>query len=347
MNINFILPSLRKCAPNDIAVLLIDYLLSKNINVKVFIFNNYNEYSLSCEVSCINFSKFIKIDKDELVHSMGFFPDCYLGILVILQKVSRFNVITTIHSDLDKDIIDLYGHLKGLFYSIIWLFFILFIGNHVFLNRFQRKRFYLLSYFSSSRVIPNGYNFSNVQHPRNNLLTSKYYNILFVGSLRKLKGIDLLVSAMPYIVNSRLHIFGDGPLLNKLVDFTNDSQIADRVIFYGHKKNPFSLLDNVDLLVVPSRSEGFSMVVLEAANNSIPILCSDIGSLHSLYCDVGISFYKNNSLDSLISELKFILSSQSNHKAPCYARLKDMYAAESMQSKYFSLYNSIYNLRNS
>ena len=120
---------------------------------------------------------------------------------------------------------------------------------------------------------------------RNDLFTTKKrtINILFVGRLDHQKGLDILLTAFERAIQSRpdlrLHIIGskvrdDGkpislPPSAKITDWVDSDRIDD---WYR----------SADLLVVPSRWEGFGLVVPEAFRNGTPAIVSDRGALPTL-----------------------------------------------------------------
>ena len=116
--------------------------------------------------------------------------------------------------------------------------------------------------------------------------------ILFVGRLQPLKGADVAVQALALAQsanasNARLMIVG-GPsgtagdrTLADLHRLVEDLGLTQRVIFVAPQ--PHHLLPTyyraADICVVPSRSESFGLVALEAAACGIPVVASDVGGL--------------------------------------------------------------------
>src|SRR5699024_360072 len=106
------------------------------------------------------------------------------------------------------------------------------------------------------------------------------YKVMTMGRLSPEKGFDNLIKAFSGIVeanpNARLYILGDGPLkhqLNKLIESLN---LSEHVFLMGQKRNPFNIMKDCELFVLPSYYEGQSMVLLEALTVGIDILASDI-----------------------------------------------------------------------
>jgi D-inositol-3-phosphate glycosyltransferase len=119
--------------------------------------------------------------------------------------------------------------------------------------------------------------------------------LLFVGRIQPLKGVDIAVEALARIENENavLAIVG-GPsgqegagTLAALQARIDELGIRDRVRFFDPQ--PHHLLSTfyraADLCLVPSRSESFGLVALEAAACGTPVVASDVGGLRNNVVD--------------------------------------------------------------
>jgi glycosyltransferase involved in cell wall biosynthesis len=105
--------------------------------------------------------------------------------------------------------------------------------------------------------------------PSNN----KLKRILFVGRLspEKCPGVAIEI-ALELGVDAT--VVGDGQLLNPLKESAERGQM--RIHFAGWQKNPWSLFEDGDLLIIPSSYEGDGLIVIEALQMKIPFLLSNI-----------------------------------------------------------------------
>ena len=116
--------------------------------------------------------------------------------------------------------------------------------------------------------------------------------LLFVGRIQPLKGPDVAIRALGaldrpdaqlVIVGGASGSDGDGELerVHQLVD---ELGLHDRVRFVPPQ--PHHILSSyyraADVVVVPSRSESFGLVALEAAACGVPVVASAVGGLQSL-----------------------------------------------------------------
>lgn len=104
-------------------------------------------------------------------------------------------------------------------------------------------------------------------------------NLVAVGRLDRQKGFDLLLRAMPAILkgnpDARLTIFGDGPERRKLEQMRDQAGLGDVVSLPGSSPVPGAWMDGADILVFPSRYEGFPNVLAEATVTGLPVVSYD------------------------------------------------------------------------
>ena len=121
-------------------------------------------------------------------------------------------------------------------------------------------------------------------------------NFIYVGRLSPEKSLKLLIEAFKTLPQLNLTIVGFGPQEAELKVMG-----AQNVKFAGaveNRKLP-SFLHVSDVLVLPSTSEPWGLVVEEALNNGVPVIVSDrVGCRKDLVtADTGLSFKHNNVKD--------------------------------------------------
>jgi glycosyltransferase involved in cell wall biosynthesis len=79
------------------------------------------------------------------------------------------------------------------------------------------------------------------------------------------------------VPQTRFFLIGDGPLRASLTALAAASGIGDRVVFTGERDDVGRLLAMLDLVVVPSHTEGMSNALLEAMAMARPVLATDVG----------------------------------------------------------------------
>ncbi len=118
--------------------------------------------------------------------------------------------------------------------------------------------------------------------------------LLFVGRIQPLKGVAVAVRALSALTpdhpDARLVVVGgpSGPQggveVARTEALVDELGLRDRVVFVPPQ--PHELLSTYyrasDVCLVPSRSESFGLVALEAAACGTPVVASDVGGLRSL-----------------------------------------------------------------
>lgn len=104
-------------------------------------------------------------------------------------------------------------------------------------------------------------------------------NLVAVSRFVPVKGIDLLINAMQDVLRVHPHailtLVGGGPQESYLRDLARVVKIAGAIRFVGFQTNPYPFIYNADVLVIPSRSEAFSNVALEALALGTPVVATD------------------------------------------------------------------------
>ena len=111
--------------------------------------------------------------------------------------------------------------------------------------------------------------------------------VVCIGRLSRQKGQDVLIEAWPRVARTvdgaRLYLVGDGPDRSEL-----EAKAPGGVVFAGTKADVPDWLAAADVIALPSRWEGMSMVMLEAMATGRPVVASDVaGASEALRGDGG------------------------------------------------------------
>jgi len=137
-------------------------------------------------------------------------------------------------------------------------------------------------------LVPNGVDISEFEGPRPRHEAIRF---LFVGRHVHQKGIDTLLEAAARAqarIGDRfaLQLAGDGPERLRLEHQARDLRLSGSVRFLGSLSRT-ELLEayrGADVLVIPSRYEGFPLVILEAWAAGLPVIATSVGGVPDL-CD--------------------------------------------------------------
>lgn len=134
-------------------------------------------------------------------------------------------------------------------------------------------------------------------------------HIVGLGRLVPERGFDALLGAMESILaefsDVHVSIAGAGPQADDLKKAVAALPNPGQVKLVGHVENKAAFLHSADLVVVPSRRAGTSMVALEAMSLGLPVLVRNTGGLPELIDpDIsGMVFESDETLGETISEM--------------------------------------------
>ncbi|OBB70078.1 glycosyltransferase [Mycobacterium sp. 852014-50255_SCH5639931] len=125
-------------------------------------------------------------------------------------------------------------------------------------------------------VAPNGVALAGDPAPRVRT-AGEPLHLVMLSRIVEHKNPHLLIEALGDLPDMpwRLSIFGDGPDRERLQALT-PAGLCDRVQWRGWSAGPGPALADADLLCVPSRSEAFPLVILEAMARAVPVAASAI-----------------------------------------------------------------------
>ncbi len=109
--------------------------------------------------------------------------------------------------------------------------------------------------------------------------------ILGIGRLAPEKGFDVLIRALDNVPECRLVLAGDGPDRPALEHLAERIGVKDRVEFLGWVSEPWAGQLRPQLVVVPSRFEAMSLVILEAMHAGLPVVATFVGGVPEVVQD--------------------------------------------------------------
>ncbi|BBH22980.1 glycosyl transferase family 1 [Paenibacillus baekrokdamisoli] len=163
---------------------------------------------------------------------------------------------------------------------------------------------------NKASLIYNGIRFSRFKGGNREFMGDGILRIVNVGRItHRIKGQDILIRALHLLKQQgfcsfECHFIGGQydydknslPYLNSLVE---QYGLVDKVKFLGNRNDVPKLLPQYDLFVMPSRTEGFGLVLLEALASGLDVISSNIEGPAELLQDgsLGLLFEVGNERD--------------------------------------------------
>lgn len=154
----------------------------------------------------------------------------------------------------------------------------------------------MFAYRSTHNVVYNGVDLKRIDRYRKQTSNNnpKKLQIVSVGRLESIKNHKVILQSFSNVLDrypeSKLVIVGGGPRKDHLQSLASDLNIRDSVQFTGlvPRNEVYRILSQSDLFVIASKSEGFCVAVVEAMACELPVVASDIETLHEVIGEKGI-----------------------------------------------------------
>ena len=168
-----------------------------------------------------------------------------------------------------------------------------------------------------------------------------------VSRLEHIKGMDLVVPAFAKVYdkhkNVRLLVVGDGSLLKQMEEDANRLQLGKNIEFAGMQKQTDlqSYYDKIDVLLMPSRSEGFGLTAIEGMARGCVLVASNTGGLPEVVREgyVGL-LHQPESVNDLANKICSLIENP-KHFEQMRSHLHD-YVQQFIFARYADLFNDLY-----
>lgn len=291
-------------------------------------------------------NRLIKEERIDIIHSHGYKSNLY-GL--IASKLSGVPIMATLHGwtgedkkirlyeKLDKWIIKKIDHLVSVSPSMskelekigISNGEVTFIPNAIDTDRFN-------SLNAKDNVC------QELGIPENSVVIGT------VGRLNYEKGHIYLIRAIKDICYQmpkvKLLIVGDGHLKENLKKEAQDLGIGKNVLFTGARKDIVSVYKSMDIVVLPSLTEGSPLVLLEAMSMGLPVIATRVGGIPSVV-EKGVGILVSPASDEELKKAILFLLKDSSLRNTMGERARQkivsQYSIDTFYKKYTDLYSLI------
>ncbi|MGM8366164.1 glycosyltransferase [Virgibacillus sp. W0181] len=170
---------------------------------------------------------------------------------------------------------------------------------------------------------------------------------LKVARLEPVKGHQIALEAFSEIIkekgNCQFILIGDGPLRTELQASAKSLGIAEHVHFLGHLQDPTPYYHLANVKVLSSFSEGFPLVLLEAARSRTPVIATDVGGVGELVPHQALGWrIKPGDVNELVQAMKEALIFHQNGWLETVGEKFHQHAASRFSLEKFA--QSVYNV---
>jgi N-acetyl-alpha-D-glucosaminyl L-malate synthase BshA len=171
------------------------------------------------------------------------------------------------------------------------------------------------------KVIPNFVDFSLYKNGVDAKLRSSFASederiVTHISNFRKLKRVDDVIHIFEGIqqhVPAKLLMVGEGPELEGVRALAKSKGLEDKIFFLGKSKRIEQITQISDLFLLPSETESFGLVALEAMASSVPVVSSNVGGLPEVNIEGKTGFLRPvGDIDSMTSAALTILKDETS-----------------------------------
>ena len=351
MKIAYIVPSIIRSGPIRVVEQLING-LAESDEVDLFYLEERDDRPLidfGNRGKKIDFFERIDFDRYDILHSHTIKADAYLW----WHKKHRRNakIISTLHNLAYEDLPMQYGRLKGNLLANLWGKVLRSFDGVVCLTEEAQKHY--AGHWKSVKLIDFVYNGieketkkcrGSDQKTVTNRSKKKMGILASAGGVGERKGVDQVIRALPRLPAYDVFVAGKRTKeIEHLVELSRSLGVEKRVHFLGFVAEVACWIEEMDVMVAPSRSEGFSLGLLEIVRSRKPVVCSRISSHREAFDESEVSFFTLEDIDDFVAALRRVESEGPVRVDRAYQRFVREYTTEAMVEKYRRIYRRVSN----
>lgn len=290
-------------------------------------------------MSSRKFAKIIKDFNPDIIHSHTIYPH----LIVRLAKILHFHNIKHVcseHTTIDSS--------KG----FVWYLFKVtnkYSDLVTFVSRYSANSYIENDLIDKNKlkILYNGVD-CNYYHRESINIVCDNFKFAYIGRLSKEKNLLNLLQAIDIIKNKvdfKLYIVGDGEQKQELLNYLKFNDLLDKIEFLGSKSDIKPVLEEIDLLLISSDTEGLPMIILEAMSMQCNIVSTECGGIPEIFENLPNFLAKINDPEELALQIlnNIMLSeNQRNNIGLLYReRILDRFSVDRYKNEIVSIYKSL------
>ena len=172
----------------------------------------------------------------------------------------------------------------------------------IFKNKMKNKYITLYNYIDKKKIIEKSKLYK----------VKEKYDLYFLGRFSEPKNpglfIDIIYNYKKQNPNVKSAMIGDGELFDECKEKIRSLDLEHNIKLYGFVSNPFPIVKNCKIGIMPSKWEGFGLAALESMCLNKPVLNSGVGGFSEMLCDH--RDFICNSLEEYLSKIDKYLNNK-------------------------------------
>ena len=295
MKIAYLIAHLGRTGVNGVVLDLVNQMQAHHHSCTVFFLEKDGQGIVyPCEMVCLKEMKQLK--GYDIVHTHGLKPEIFMFKRLWKGRGKEFaqtRFVTTLHCYCFQDFFDLYGKVKGAMMGFAFIMVKAAFDRVVCLSK-DMMRYY--EHWLPKRKLTYAYNTRDVclgnltlSEDEQNMIQTFKGEATLIGMncvLLYRKGIDVMLRALALLPQEyKLLIVGEGKEQATFKQMAQSLGLNGRVLFAGQHPDAYRFLPYYDIYAMPSRSEGFPLVLLEAAACGTKVVSSSLPVVKECFSD--------------------------------------------------------------
>lgn len=225
-----------------------------------------------------NINKIIEKYNPDVIHA----HDYKASVLVAISKF-KGKIISHLHNNSPE--VKTWG-VKSIIYSLLIKRFDKVVGvsqkvydEAVFKNKMKNKFIKVYNYVNKDKILE----LSKEEKYKNK------YDLFYIGRLVEakdpLKFIDIVSKLKIKYPNIKAVMIGDGQLYQECIAKIKENDLVNNIELVGFRSNPFPIIKNCKIGIMPSIYEGFGLTAIESMCLEKPVFNSGVGGLGEIFKD--------------------------------------------------------------
>ena len=287
------------------------------VNVPEYPLFHYQPYELALSSKLVDMVKLYKI---EVLHVHYAIPHAYAGYMakqMLKDEGIDIPMVTTLHGT-DITLVGNHPFYKpAVTFSINKSDFVTSVSQSL-----KEDTLKLFNIKNEIQVIPNFIELDKIKKEdkspcqRSVMANDEERIITHISNFRKVKRIPDIIAIFNKIqkeIPAKLMMVGEGPEKEKAEQLCRELGIQDKVIFFGNSNEIDTILCQTDLFLLPSKTESFGLVALEAMACGVPVISSNAGGLPEVNKDSFSGYLSEvGDVDSMANNALKILRNQTD-----------------------------------
>jgi len=320
---------------------------SKKMHQKIIYFYNYGDkfyrefkkeklrpFDFKEEVFFVNlFKNFKDLKKADLIHVHHVKTWILFSYLFLYKNKIIYSLHGNFGSDLKKNF------LIKLIISFIINYIAIFSKRLIFLNNAQKENLNRYALFKKS-LEKKSIIINNFIEKKRIIKNKKKFNnkVLFVGRYTKLKGFEDLIKLAKDTRDINFYLIGNNSFKSNIPNLKNLGKIDNSKIFREY--------DKYSILILPSYTESWGLVILEAMSRGLVVLASNLSAIKEYFKEGRNGYlFPPGDTEKMKELILYLKNNPKEIERISKNNLKDIhkFTAEKQVPKYLKFYKEVLN----